>query len=68
MSLDRKSIHTKISPDLHKQLSVMAEFENKPMAELAALMLEKMIVAEFHDYRIAFERMKKAGMMGKVGD
>lgn len=68
MSLERKSIHTKLSPDLHDQLKIMAEFQNKPIAELAALFLEKMIVAEFHDFRIAYERMKRAGITGKMVD
>ena len=67
MSLERKSIHVKISPDMHQQLSIMAEFQNKPMAELAALYLEKMVIAEFHEHRIAFARMQKAGMSGTLG-
>ncbi len=66
MSLERKSIHVKISPDMHKQLQIMAEFQNKPMAELAALFLEKMIIADFHEHRIAFNRMQKAGMSGNI--
>lgn len=67
MALERKSIHVKLSPDLHKQLAIMAEFQNKPIAELAALFLEKMTVAEFHDFRLAYERMTKSGLAGKVG-
>lgn len=68
MSLERKSTHIKVSPDLHKQLQIMAEFQNKPIAELGALFLEKMIVAEFHDFRIAYGKMMKAGLSGSVGD
>lgn len=68
MSLPRDSVHVRITPDLHKQLKIYAEMEHKPVAEVAALWLEKMIVAETHELRIAAQKMSRLGLIGSVGE
>lgn len=65
MSLEKKSIHVRVPPELHEQLSVMAEFLDKDIAEEAARILARGIVAAFYDYTVAHERMTRLGMNGK---
>ncbi len=68
MSLEKKSIHIRITPDLHNQLKLMAQFHNKNDSELAALLLEKSIVGEFHEFSLAAERYKRLGLFGNEGE
>ena len=67
MSLDKKSIHVRITPELHEQLSVMAEFKDKDIAEEAARILSRGIVADFYDFKMAHARMTRLGIDGKDG-
>jgi len=68
MSLEKKSVHIRISHDQHQQLQIMAEFNHKADSELGELLLEKMIVAEFHDFRVTAGRMARLGITGIEGD
>lgn len=65
MSLEKKSIHVRLAPDLHEQLSVMAEFMDKDIAEEAARILARGVVAAFYDFTVAHERMTRLGIGGK---
>lgn len=68
MSCEKKSVHIRLSPDQHQRLSVMADFHDRDMAELAAQLLEKMIIAEFHDFSLAAERYARLGLSAFAGD
>ena len=68
MSLEKKSIHVRVPPELHQQLSVIAEFLDKDIAEEAARILSRGIVAAFYDYKVAHERMTRLGIGGSEGD
>lgn len=68
MSVERKSIHVRLSPEQHQMLSVMADFHDRDLSELAVQLLEKMIVAEFHDFTIAAERYARLGLSAFNGD
>ena len=65
VSLEKKSIHIRIPPELHEQLSVMAEFLDKDIAEEGARILARGIVAAFYDFKISHERMTRLGLGGK---
>lgn len=65
MSLEKKSVHVRIPPELHEQLSVMAEFLDKDIAEEAARILSRGIVAAFYEFKISHERMTRLGIGGK---
>lgn len=65
MSLEKKSIHVRLPPDLHEQLSLMAEFADKDIAEEAARIIARGVVAAFYDFSIAHERMTRLGLKGK---
>ena len=68
MSIDKKSIHVRVPPELHDQLSVMADFLDKDIAEEAARILARGIVAAFYDFTLAHERMTRLGIGGKNGE
>ena len=65
MSLEKKSIHVRVPPELHEQLSVMADFLDKDIAKEAARILARRIVAAFYDFKVAHERMTRLGINGK---
>lgn len=68
MSVDKRSIHVRVPPELHDQLSIMADFLDKDLAEEAARILARGIVAAFYDFKISHERMTRLGIGGKSGE
>ena len=68
MSIDKKSIHVRVPPELHDKLSIMADFLDKDIAEEAARILARGIVAAFYDFTLAHERMTRLGIGGKNGE
>jgi len=68
MSLEKKSIHVRVPQELHDQLSIMADFLDKDIAEEAARILARGIVAAFYDFKISHERMTRLGISGKGGE
>ncbi|MDR2259978.1 MAG: hypothetical protein LBE06_03390, partial [Azoarcus sp.] len=63
-----KSVHVRLSPDMHERLAVLAGLENRETAAHAALLLEKMIVADWHTVTLQADRMRRLGLTGSVGD
>jgi len=64
MSLPKKSVHVRLSDEMHDRLSVLAELSHDDISEHAAFLLEKMIVADFHVVSLqgrAFQRLGLAG-------
>jgi hypothetical protein len=68
MSLDRKSIHVRILPDMYDRLAVLAGLQNSDVAEHAAYLLEKMIVADFYSVSLQADKFRRLGMTGIAGD
>lgn len=68
MSIEKKSIHVRVPPELHDQLSIMADFLDKDIAEEAARILARGIVAAFYDFKLSHDRMTRLGIGGKVGE
>ena len=68
MSLEKKSIHVRIPPDLHEQLSIMADFLDKDISEEAARILARGIVSAFYDFKLTHERMTRVGIGGRRGE
>lgn len=65
MSLEKMSIHVRVPPDLHEQLKIMADFNNKEIAEEAARLLSRGIVASFYEFKVAAERINSLGLNGR---
>ena len=64
MSLEKKSIHVRVPPELHEELTIMADFADKDIAEEASRILCRGIVAAFYDFKIVHERMTRLGIKG----
>jgi hypothetical protein len=54
-----------IEADLHERLSIMAEYKDVQLAEFAARLLEKAIVAEWHEVSVMLERSARLGKRWK---
>ena len=68
MSLRGKEVRPLIEPELHEKLAIMAEYKDLQLAELAARLLEKSIVAEWHEVSILLERSERLGKRWKVAE
>ncbi len=68
MSLPKEDIRGKVSPDIHKMIKIMAEFDGRSIQEWVSLHLEKVAVAEFHEYSLLARKMARAGLTGNEGD
>ena len=66
MSLRGKEVRPLIGQDEHEKLAIMAEFRELQLAELAARLLEKQIVAEWHEVSILIERSERLGKRWKA--
>jgi len=68
MSLRGKEVRPFIDPELHEKLAIMAEHKGgeKYLAELAARLLEKQIVAEWHEFSIFLQRSERLGKRWKA--
>jgi hypothetical protein len=65
MSLRGKEVRPLIEADLHERLSIMAEYKDVQLAELAARLLEKSIVAEWHEVSVLLQRSERLGKRWK---
>jgi hypothetical protein len=63
MSLRGKDFRGEIDAALHDKLRKMADFQNVEIAALGAQLLEKMIVAEWHQFSLLLERMERSGIV-----
>lgn len=63
MSLDKKSTHVRLSPDVDRMLAVLAMLGNKDKAALAGELLEKVVVGEFHVVKRTADDMKLLGII-----
>lgn len=68
MSLPRKDVRLKISPEAHAALVALAEFHEKDISEFGALLFEKTLVGELHVMKIQAERMARWGKRGNSGE
>lgn len=68
MSIRGKEVRPLIEPDLHEQLAIMAEYRDVQISDLAARLLEKAIVAEWHEVRVLIERSERLGKRWKAAE
>jgi hypothetical protein len=64
MSLEAKSLHVRLAPDMHDRLAVLAAINNDGLAEYAAHLPEKAIVGEFHAVTMQADRLRRLGFGG----
>jgi len=65
MSIRGKEVRPFVDELIHEKLSIMAEFKDMQLAELAARLLEKSIVAEWHEISVLIERSERLGKRWK---
>ena len=65
MSVRGKEVRPLIGPELHERLSIIAEYRDVQLAELAARLLEKAIVGEWHEVSVLIERSERLGKRWK---
>lgn len=63
MSLEKKSIHVRLSHAQHQQLHLLATLKGMDMAALAGALLERGIVGEFHDVQRSAADLKLLGIL-----
>lgn len=68
MSLERKDVRCKISPEAHQQLSAIAELNDKEISDFASYLLERALLGEAHVARLYAERVARWGKSGNPGE
>jgi hypothetical protein len=65
MSIRGKEVRPLIAADLHEKLAIIAEYRDLQIAELAARLLEKAVVGEWHEVSVLIERSERLGKRWK---
>jgi hypothetical protein len=66
VSLRGKEVRPLIEYSLHEKLSIMAEFNDVQIHALAARLLEKAIVGEWHEVSLLIARSERLGKRWKA--
>lgn len=64
MSLEKKSIHIRLEPEVHAWLQSLADAQERDMADIAAMFLTRQIAGEFHVFSKSLERLDRLGLTG----
>lgn len=64
MSLERKDVRFKLSPDMHQALAVLAEIAQVDIGEFVELVVQREIVRRVHDASVIAERTARLGISG----
>lgn len=68
MSLDKKSTHVRLSPEIHERAKTLAEIKGKDLAQYLAYLLEKEIVGEWHILNLQAKSFERLGLTALVRD
>lgn len=68
MSLERKDVRLKLSPEAHQALTAIADLHEKEISEFASFLLERALLGEVHAARVIADRMARWGKSGQAGD
>ena len=68
MSLEKKDVRSKLHPDMHAQLSVLAEVARMEIGEFVESVLVNEIIRRVHEASVIGERLSRLGITGKGGD
>ena len=64
MSLERKDVRFKLSPDVHTALGVLAEIAQVDMGEFVELIVQREVVRRVHEANVLAERTARLGLNG----
>ena len=68
MSLDKKSTHVRLSPEIHERAKTLANIKGKELAQYLAYLLEKEIVGEWHVLNLQAKSFERLGLTGLIRD
>src|SRR5690606_18299293 len=68
MSLEKKSTHVRLSPEIHERAKLLAEIKGKDLAQYLAFLLEKEIVGECHVLNLQAKSFERLGLRALVRD
>lgn len=68
MSVRGKEVRPLIEETLHERLAIIAEFRDVHLADLAAQLLEKAIVGEWHEVSVLIDRSERLGKRWKESE
>ena len=68
MSLDRKDVRLKLTPEAHAQLVALADFHEKDISEYSSNLMERMLLGEAHSINLLAERVERWGKSGHARD
>lgn len=68
MSLEKKSTHVRLSPEIHERAKLLAEIKGKDLAQYLAYLLEKEIVGEWHVLNLQAKSFERLGLTALVRD
>ena len=68
MSLEKKSTHVRLSPEIHERAKTLAEIKGKDLAQYLAFLLEKEIVGEWHVLNLQAKSFERLGLTGLIRD
>lgn len=68
MSLPKPDLHVRISAEAKAALDLLAGVEQVPESVLAARLLERCLLGEFHVLKIAARELGRQGIAGRGGE
>lgn len=68
MSVRGKEVRPLIDQAMHERLAIMADYKDVQISELAARLLEKAIVGEWHEVSVLIERSERLGKRWKAAE
>lgn len=68
MSLEKKSTHVRLAPDMHERAKVLAKIAGKDVAEYLAFILEKALVGEWHVLSVQAKTLERLGVGALMRD
>lgn len=68
MSLPAKSVHVRLSDDVHERVRILAQSEDSEIASVCERIIVRAVMGEFHSLTVAAERMARLGLTGTNRD
>ena len=68
MSLEKKSTHVRLSPEIHERAKLLAEIKGKDLAQYLAYLLEKEIAGEWHVLNLQAKSFERLGVSALLRD
>ncbi len=68
MSLPKPDLHIRITAEADAALALIAEYENRPKAEIAGQLLDTTLLGQVHAIKLILRKAKRLGFAGNEGD